>query len=245
MGRIAFGKDLHRIIAQFMSDDARNPRCQILVRLQIEQFALAAVPADFEQKGNIGPRHGETAHHVQTGSLFAARGAQELAACRNLGEQVFHPHPRPGGERSGSVLDKLAMIDHPPPAFCSTAFAAFHGQAGDAGDRRQGLAAKSERRHQFNCLIRTDQRLGQFRGCMAFERQRHCRRCHPAAIIAHLDAPHSAIPEGDSDSLCTGINRVLDQLFERGCRAFNHLARSDAVDQMRGKAANLRHFIPR
>ncbi len=103
-------------------------------------------------------------------AYFAARRAQELAPRGDLAEQVLDPHPRARRQRGGPVLDQRAVIDRAPPAFLGAPHAAFERQPGDAGDRRQRLAAEAERGDQLDRVV------GQLRGRVAFERERHVGR---------------------------------------------------------------------
>ena len=62
------------------------------------------------------------------------------------------------------------------------------------------------------------------------------------AVAAQLVA--ARLLAGDQslrDPRSAGVDRVFDKLLERRRRPFDHLARSDAVDQILGQAADLRH----
>ena len=84
--------------------------------------------------------------------------------------------------------------------------------------------------------------LRQFRGAMAFDRQRQFRRHHAEAVINDRDQRLTTFPESDVDARRIGIDRILDQLLDRRCRALDDLARGDAVDQDGGQQAD-RHGI--
>jgi len=132
----------------------------------------------------------------------------------------------------------LAVIDHHLPARIHPAHPAFHGQPRNAGDGGQGLAPETQRGDQL------DRFVGQLGGGMAFQCQRHVFAGHPAAVVGHLDQAQSALAKADGDTAGAGINRVFDQLFQRRRRTLNHLARSDAVDQGFGEAADHWHLFP-
>ncbi len=242
VGRVAFEFDGDRIVLQLMRDDPRHAGRQLLTGLQIEDGALGSIADGLERESNIGPRHREAADHVEAGGIFAAGRAQELAARGHLGEQLLDPHPRSRRQGGGLVRQQRAVIDHPPPAFSCAQFAAIDGQPCDAGDGGQRLAAKAERRHQLDCAVRPDQGIGQLRGRMAFERQCHGFGRHPAAVVHHLDPGKAAFGQHHPDSPRTRVDRVLDKLFERRSRAFDHLARGNAVHQSGREAADFGHL---
>ncbi len=61
------------------------------------------------------------------------------------------------------------------------------------------------------------------------------------AVVGDADPPDAAAGEIDVDLRRAGVERVLEQLLERGRRALDDLAGRDLVDQQIGKRANLRH----
>jgi hypothetical protein len=107
--------------------------------------------------------------------------------------------------------------------------AADDGEPRDRADRRQGLAAKPERRDRHEIVI------GQLRGGMALDRQRQVRPRHPAAVVGDADQPPPAAVGHDLDAPRAGIEGVLDQLLHDACRTLDHLAGSDAVDDSLGQ----------
>ena len=73
---------------------------------------------------------------------------------------------------------------------------------------------------------------------MALDCKRQIIRAHARAIIGHADQATAAFFNHDFDARCTGINRILDDLFDRRRRTLHHLASGDAVDQDRVEAAD-------
>ena len=68
---------------------------------------------------------------------------------------------------------------------------------------------------------------------VALDRQRQFIRRHAGAVVDDRDQPLAAFLDGDVDARGPGIDRVLDQLLDRRCRALDDLARGDAVDENR------------
>ena len=231
--RSALQIDRHTILGQFARDDLGNAAGQSLARLYRQHPPSVML----EHEAHIGPGHRQSPDHIEAGGIFAARAAQELAPRRNLAEQVLDPDP--GSRRQGCrpFLDQGAMIDHTPPALARRTGPAFQRQPGDTGNRRQRLAPEAEGRDQLDMIV------GQFGGGVAFQRQCHFCRAHPAAVVGHFDPAEPTLGQAHSDAARVRIDRVFDQFLERRRRPFDHFARGNAVDQVLGQAANLRHGI--
>ena len=57
---------------------------------------------------------------------------------------------------------------------------------------------------------------------------------HAQAVVAHADEILAPLHDLDRDGMGLGIERVLDQLLDDGCRAFHDLAGCDLVDEIVG-----------
>ena len=213
------------ILDQHSIRERRNAR-----RLILSLHRKRAPPVMLDRKANVGPRHRKTFYDIDASGIFAARRAEELAARRDFFEQPFDQDTRPRGERMRAFIDQRAIIDHAHPALAARD-PAFDRHPRDAGNRGQGLAAKTHRRHGFDGVGR------QFRCGVAFESQSDVARSHAAAIITDFNAVGATRREPHVDPRCPGINRVFDQFFERGRRALDNLARCDAINQVFGQAA--------
>ena len=136
---------------------------------------------------------------------------------------------------------------------CSLMAISARGQRhpADRADRGQGLAAKA---HGVN-IEQIDAAIfarAQFRSRMPLQRQKHVVAAHAAAIIFDNQALETAIFNAHLDRTRACIKRVLDQLFHRRSRAFDHLSGSDAIDRIwrqladlrpRGKSRAIRHVL--
>ena len=76
---------------------------------------------------------------------------------------------------------------------------------------------------------------------MPLERKCHFGGGHSAAVVGYFDPAKTAFTKPHNDVDCPGIDRIFDQFLERRGRPFNHFPRSDAVDQVFGKAADHGH----
>ena len=72
---------------------------------------------------------------------------------------------------------------------------------------------------------------------MPLERKRDIARAHAMSIVGDDDPFDPAPRQCDIDPRRSGIDRVLDQLFEHGGGALDDLARRNPVDEMFGQAA--------
>ena len=229
----AHGIDRHAVFCQF----ARNKPCHAAGQRFIALHRDHPAPIVLQHEADVGPRHCEAAHNILTRRPFGARRAQELAPRRYFAEEVLHPDARSRWKRGGSVIFKHTMIDHPLPALLGAMRTALDRQPRDRSDRRQGFATETQRRHQFNMFV------GQLGRGVPFKRQRHLVGRHAAAIVGHLDQVQPARGKTHGDLRRPRVDRILDQFLERRCRALDHLACGDAIDEMFRKATNCGHEV--
>ena len=191
-----------------------------------------------EGEGDIGPAHGQAAHHVANRFAFAAVALEKLQPRRRCVEQVAHLDARAAAERAGLDLRFLAGVDGDRPGVRLAGVPRGDGEPRDRADRGQGLAAKAERADIEQVVVR------QLRGGVALDREREIVARHAGAVIADADQPAAAAVGQNLDARCAGIERVLDQFLHDARRPLHHLARGDAVDDAFGKLADghLRHL---
>ena len=217
---LSFRRNCNAIVFQLARHNLRHPIGQGLIALKSKRAPTIL----FQSYRNIAARHGQSAHHIKAGRIFAARGTKKFTASRQFGENLLHPDARTRRQGCWRILNQSAMIHHLAPALLRFARAALQGKARDAGNARQSLSAKAQSRHLLNRFI------GQFRSRMTLQRQGHLLRVHSAAIIGHFKSGCPAICQLHSDPLSACINRILHQLFKSGRRALNNLACGDTVD---------------
>ncbi len=105
-------------------------------------------------------------------------------------------------------------------------------ETADRADRGQRLAAKAEMIDAQEIVV------GELRGAMTLDRQRQLVAIHADAVVADDDEALPAFLQRDVDAGRAGIDRVLDQLFERGRRTLDDLAGGDAIDERFRQKAN-------
>ena len=159
-------------------------------------------------------------------AAYSARG--ERRNLRRAGTLSNRPSTRtrvPGGSAAGpspagapwstSIRQPSAPRD-----------AAFERQPGDAGDRRQRLAAKAEAGHVLDRVV------GQLGGGVALEREAHLGR---ASCRSRRRSPRSgrARPRRAGPRRCVApaSSAFSTSSFKRAGRPLDHLARGDAIDE--------------
>ena len=228
--------------------DARHPAQHVILTLEIDADAVGgevavgqrrnafgprhpllhaqyAAPVMLDREAEIGPRHRQPLHHVEAGGIFRPGRSQELAPRGHLLEQPFDPNPGTGRKRSRPLGCQRAIVHRARPAL-GAAHSTLDRQPRDARDRGQRLAAKTQRRD------RLDRVVGQFRGRVALQRQRHFGAIHAASVIGHFDQVDAASREADGDPGRPGIDRIFHKFLERAGRAFHHFAGGNSVDKM-------------
>ena len=151
-----------------------------------------------EREGDVTARHREALHRVEAGGIFGARRAEELAPRRDLVEQPLDPGPGARRKRRRPLARRNAMVDLDPPTVRS-AHPAFERQPRDAGYRGQRLATEAEAGHLVDRVSR------KLRRRVAFERQAHLVRLHPAAVVGDLDPLETPGREPNGDLRRTGV----------------------------------------
>src|SRR6185295_16834009 len=64
---------------------------------------------------------------------------------------------------------------------------------------------------------------------------------HAQAIVGYADAAPSAFFDIDGDARRSGIERILDEFLDDGCRTLHNLACGDAICDVVWKNSNFRH----
>ena len=238
---VALGGNLERVRGELVAEDRGQPRAprqfgRPLLRLQAHMRAIV-VARDGERDRGIC--HREAQHRVQRLLALGSGRFQELEPGGRREEQVAHLDQRAARERSRDGRALGAALDRERPCLGFAAAATRDAEPAHRADRRQRLAAESERADTEEIVVR------QLRGAVPLDREEKLVAGHADAIVAHRN---EALPAGQKrhlDAGGSGVDRVLDQLFHRRGRALHHLAGGDAVDDDRRELAqHRRHCAP-
>ena len=179
-----------------------------------------------EAEADIGPRHREPPHGVEAGAIFGARASAGTCAARG----PCRTAPRPG-----SACPAATRRAPPPPSRhgrsrSATRRARRRGCRASAARRWRSTASASPRKPKL--VTSSIWSSGSFE--VAWRSSARCisARRHPAAVVDHLDQVEPARREPDRDLPRTRVEAVFDQLLQRARRAFDHLARGDAIDEV-------------
>ena len=139
----------------------------------------------------------------------------------------------PGGQPHGGDLADPAVGDLDFRAAGKKARAAAQHQPAHFADRRQGLAAETERADAKKIVG-----LRQFARCVAAHGQGEFVGRDAGAVVGDADQIESALPHGDVDPRRGGVDGVFHQFLDDARRPLDHLAGGDFVDQRLGKLAD-------
>ena len=173
---------------------------------------------------------GEPLDRVGRGALFGRHGFEELEPRRRIEKQVAHFDPGAGRHRTlRNPLDLAADRDNLDTVVVDRSPRPQH-HSRDARDRRERLATKAQRVNRSQ--IRRVANLG---GGVAAQRQNGVLPAHSAAVIRNHQQRSAAALDFYRNRPRSGVERVLDQLFERGRRALDHLARRNLAGHLLGQ----------
>jgi hypothetical protein len=159
--------------------------------------------------------------------LLGDFAAQEFSSRRQVVEKVAHFDGGTGGMRRRRRLPHRPAIDaHAGRAFLVEMprddFEPRHRR-----DRRQCLTAKAKRRDGAEIVG------GRYlAGRMTGQRQPQLGGGDAAAIIAHAREAHAARFDFHLHALRAGVEAVLHQFLDDGCRPLDDLAGRDLIDEL-------------
>ncbi len=144
----------------------------------------------------------------------------------------------PVGAAGGLDLGDFSAVDNDLRAFggMAAAFAGGEGEPADAGDARQGLAAKTHGGDGGQILGALD-----FAGGMPFQAEQRIIAAHAAAVIGHADKAPSAGLDFHGDIFGAGVEGIFDQFLHHAGGALNHFAGGDLVGDLFGKELDAVH----
>ena len=192
--------------------------------------AQRPAPVMLEREGDIGPRHRQAANDIEAGGIFAARASAGTCAAPAPSRTALDPHARAGRHRrrplpAATPLSISIRQPSSPRTRLSSVSCATLAIEGSASPRNPSVATAS---------IASS---GSFDVAWRSSASAISPRRHPAAVVDHFDAVDAAAGESHRNFARAGVDGVLDQLLQGAGRAFDNLARGDAIDQMFGQAA--------
>ena len=222
---VALDLERGRIVGERAAHELTQARARPLEQVgprRLEREHAPAVGVQGEGDARIG--HGQALERLARGELLGAVRLQELEAGRGGEEQIAHvdagaERPRRRYRRrchAGRDVEREGVLLAMRPA--------DDAQPAHAGERGQRLAAKAEQGDPDQLVV---VELG---GGVALHRQRELVRRDAAAIVGDRDQRSPAVAELHRDPGRPGVDRVLDQLLDRGRGPLDHLTGGDPVD---------------
>ena len=231
----ALHSDRYRIGGEVTPHDARQA-LELTFKEEVFRGKIKHLPTvEGQRERYVRPRHGEPLDDIERGKVFGACRFEEFESSGRGIKQLAHLDARarlPVGQKSGGLRSlNSAGIDLDAMRLAGLG-TADDGKVRHGADRGQRLSAKAHGDDMREIVA------GQFRGGMAFDRQNEIGRLHPLAVVFHQDEIGPAVRYRHRDTARTGIERILDQFLDGAGRAFDHLARGDAVDGTFGETAD-------
>ena len=183
-------------------------------------------------------RIGERVVRDQRGDVaeLGGFGLQKFAARGNAVEKIGDADRRACGKACGLYADEFAAGEFDAGAFGFFGVARFEQQPRDGRDGRHRFTAETERGDRHQIVGRA-----QFAGGVALEGQQRVVVRHAVPIVDDANHALAAGFDFDANGLRTGVERVLEQLFDDGRRALDDFARGDAVGDSFRKYADAAH----
>ena len=191
---------------------------------------------EFEVAGGVGQGvMGDEGGDVGELSLL---GLEELAAGGGVEEEVADGEGGTGWEASVFNPEDVAAGDLDQGTGSLVGGSGLEGEAGDAGDRRQGLTTEAEGGDG-------EQIVGgaELAGGVALEGEQGVVADHAVTIIDDANELAATGFDLDADAGGTGVEGVFEQLFDDGGGAFDDFASSDLVRHEVGENADAAHDV--
>ena len=213
-------------LAEAGADEGGGAGEAVAIRRHVDHGA--AVVAQHHVQRRVG--HRQPRHRVGDVARLGGLALDELQARRHVAEQLEHLDGGAGGGADLGDRDDAAVLDDDAGGGEVFGAAGGEGDAADAGDRRERLAAKAHGGEVVKILGRAD--LG---GGVAGKAERGVGRRHAGAIVGDADARLAATVALDGDRRGAGVDGVVGQLLDHRGRPLHHLAGGDLVDHLVGQ----------
>src|SRR5439155_21750888 len=165
-------------------------------------------------------------------------GAQEFSAGRQVEEKLAHLDNGAGGAAGGLDLEDFSAADDDLGPFRGSAltFASDEGEAADAGDAGQGLAAEAhglDGGEVFGAL--------NFTGGVALQREQGVITAHPEAVVNDAHQASAAGLNFDADARRVCVEGIFHQLLNDAGGAFDDFTRGDLIGDLLGQKTDAVH----
>ena len=183
-----------------------------------QQFA----PVALQPERDLRIRQRVVRNHPRHCPRLRRRPSQEATSRRQRREQIAHLYRRPRCRRRRTEPFEPPVAQPRRRRRRLLRWSRGQVHVRRRRDRGERLAAKAERLHRVQLLGQP-----QLRGRVPFEGVCYLVRRNPTTVIAHANLRRPTVLDRHVDPRCPGIERVLDQLFDRAGRPLDHLPSGD------------------
>ena len=195
-----------------------------------------AAPVANEKEADVGPgERGEEERLAHVGRLRPGR-LQELAARRDVEEEVTHLDAGPLGDARRARTRGSAALEQDLDALLRASSARRKPQLRDRSDAGERFSPEAERRQREEVVLVTDLARG-----VALEGEHRVVVVHALAVVGHADEGRAAALQLHFDAGRPGVERVLDQLLDDARGSLDHLAGCDLVGEVGGQRLDPAH----
>ena len=221
----------NQLLGQLSAIQGADPIPPAVDRRQVVHHPLV-VP---QREMDVRPRQRDASKRLAPMPQLGLRRAKELSPHRRVVKQRPHLHRRADRHSARPQLRAIpARRLHFRPRVLAGRSAA-NQQIAHLGDRRQRLAAKSQRAHAKQIIRVADLACGVSR-----QRQTHLIGSDAAAVVGNPHQLGAALVQSHIDTRGPGVDAVLHQLLDHAGGPLNHLPRRDLVDHAGRQLADLR-----
>ena len=230
---VALAAHLDRVGAELGAEDVGEPRQPSGRAGQRRRPGHRRALLAREREGDVGPAHGEAAHHLADRLALGAVALEELEPRRRRVEQVAHLDAGAFAERR-RLHRRISRRRRPrSPRRAARSRAAWRSRAAPP---RRSRAAPRRGSRACGCRGGRRRRASRWRGARPRARGRPRVMPAPSSLTRMSRRPPPSV--AISMRRRAGVERVLDQFLDHARRPLDHLAGGDAVDDGLGELAD-------
>jgi len=187
--------------------------------------AIDLVVIDAQHEGDPNIRKSLEKEGMTDMRVFRLRGTEKLAACGHIEKEIPDGDVGSAGRaRIAHLLDFAAKNQDFRP-YGGVGAVGCERELGNGCDGGKGFPSESHGGDGVEIL-----ELTKLAGGMTLNAQQCVVAIHASPIVQNPDQSASPIHHFDLNACGSGIEGILDQLLQNGCRAFHDLARGNLVD---------------
>ena len=193
----------------------------------------ARPPIVLEREMHVRPRQCGAQERFLAMTVLGRAGAQELAPGWGVEVEISHLGRGAGRARGRRRRTDVAAGRLDLPRMAILGAFAHYAKMRHRCDACERLTAKAEARHAFQIVETLDLARRVTR-----DRERQILRADACAVVGDAKQPGATLGKLHRDAPRAGVETVLQQFLQGGCRALDHFARGDLADEKVRKASD-------